>query len=239
MNKLKKLLNKNSIIFIAVILVSIIAFIGAQKLQKNISASSQKSKNKAAQASIKSKDKSAEKSDAKKDSDTKENSSTNSNSSSNNSSGTSSNSDGKSSDKSNAQGSKQDSQSSSKNQGTNTAGNQSGSGSTQNNTVQPNVIFKDCVSNKTIPSAHMNLSGMSVAKVTSTVLDNNHISYNEVDSLTGAYFSEIAGLKERGAGLSSGWCFYVNGVKSSQGASNVNLNDGDVLEWRYLADGLH
>ncbi|MBU5486895.1 DUF4430 domain-containing protein [Clostridium sp. MSJ-8] len=53
------------------------------------------------------------------------------------------------------------------------------------------------------------------------------------------YLSKLFGLKERDAGINSGWIFYVNGVKSPVGMKDTYLNDGDSVIWKYVVDGVN
>lgn len=53
------------------------------------------------------------------------------------------------------------------------------------------------------------------------------------------YLSKLFGLKERDAGINSGWIFYVNGVKSPVGMKDTYLNDGDSVTWKYVVDGVN
>lgn len=106
-----------------------------------------------------------------------------------------------------------------------------------NKTEQPNFIIYNDINKATIFSKYVTFSdGETAANVTKKTLDSNNISYRLKD---GFYISSMAGLNEFKAGPSSGWCFYVNGVKSSVGASNYILKAGDKITWEYLADGLN
>ena len=122
--------------------------------------------------------------------------------------------------------------------------------SPKSNTVKPettppavqqtkaNFYIIDTVSNTINYSSEENFSGMTVADITIKVLNRQHISNHIISSFLGDYFSMIAGLEERSAGDKSGWCFYINGQKSSVGASDSPLNASDKLEWKFLKDGL-
>jgi hypothetical protein len=54
---------------------------------------------------------------------------------------------------------------------------------------------------------------------------------------SGGFVSEIAGLASGEGGSMSGWLFLVNGDFPSVGASELEVQSGDVLEWRYSCDG--
>lgn len=107
-----------------------------------------------------------------------------------------------------------------------------------NKTEQPNFIIYNDINKTTIFSKYTSFSeGETAANVTKKILDSNNISYRLKD---GFYISSMAGLSEKASGMpSSGWCFYVNGVKSSVGASSYILKSGDKITWKYLADGLN
>jgi hypothetical protein len=68
--------------------------------------------------------------------------------------------------------------------------------------------------------------------------------YDTLDALgidfvdAGGYVSEINGLgHEAAAGDFSGWLFLVNGEGPSVSATEIEVKDGDVIEWRYSCDG--
>lgn len=106
-----------------------------------------------------------------------------------------------------------------------------------NKTEQPNFIIYNDINKTTIFSKYTSFNeGETAANVTKKTLDSNNISYRLKD---GFYISSMAGLNEFKAGPSSGWCFYVNGVKSSVGASSYILKSGDKITWKYLSDGLN
>jgi hypothetical protein len=64
------------------------------------------------------------------------------------------------------------------------------------------------------------------------------ISYKIASFGNSVYFSSINGIRERSAGASSGWCYYINGKKLGIGAGDYKLNQNDKLEWKFLKDGL-
>ncbi|QAT40313.1 DUF4430 domain-containing protein [Clostridium sp. JN-9] len=107
-----------------------------------------------------------------------------------------------------------------------------------NKTEQPNFTIYNDVNKTTVFSKYISFNeGETAANVTKKALDSNSISYRLKD---GFYISSMAGLSEKASGMpSSGWCFYVNGVKSSVGASSYILKSGDKVTWKYLEDGLN
>lgn len=102
------------------------------------------------------------------------------------------------------------------------------------------VNFKviDTVGGKVILTTSFDLENKTVAQVTSAVLDSKGIAYRAQGIGDTYYISSISGLAERKAGPESGWCYYVNGVKHSIGAGSYKLKKGDILEWKYLKDGV-
>lgn len=63
--------------------------------------------------------------------------------------------------------------------------------------------------------------------------------YATDDKMINGYLSKLFGLKEKDAGINSGWIFYVNGVKSPVGMKDTYLNDGDSVVWKYVVDGVN
>lgn len=104
---------------------------------------------------------------------------------------------------------------------------------------EPNFIVKDDITDKTILSIYVNTQGKTVGQITLSELDNKGINYKATGRGEAVYFTMIDSLKARDAGPLSGWCYYVNGVKSSVSCGAYKLNPGDVVEWRYLKDGVN
>ena len=104
---------------------------------------------------------------------------------------------------------------------------------------EPNFIVKDDTSGKTILSIYASTENKTVAQVTFSELDRNKISYKATGRAEVVYFTMIAGLKARDAGPLSGWCYYVNGTKSSVSCGAYKLKAGDVVSWKYLEDGVN
>lgn len=136
----------------------------------------------------------------------------------------------------------------SKNSTTNVNNNGESKNKTQNNrdaskdnkstSLKPNFYIIDTVNNKVLYKGYVDINSKSAGDVTLKVLIDNKISYRAKGTGGNIYFSSIAGLKERDYGENSGWCYYVNGVKPSVGAGSYILKDGDIVEWKYLEDGL-
>ncbi|TDT50726.1 DUF4430 domain-containing protein [Fonticella tunisiensis] len=104
--------------------------------------------------------------------------------------------------------------------------------------AKDNIIFLDTISGKKILSASTNIENRTVAEVTIEMLKSKGIRYRAVGAGETIYFSMIANLKERDAGPESGWCYFVNGKKYSVGAGVYRLKRDDVLEWKFLKDGV-
>jgi hypothetical protein len=102
----------------------------------------------------------------------------------------------------------------------------------------PNMIITDTISSKVILSKKVEYNGETVAEATTKALNASKISYKTSTFGGAVYFSSIGGIRERSAGASSGWCYYVNGKKLSVGAGSYKLNKGDKLEWKFLKDGV-
>lgn len=100
-----------------------------------------------------------------------------------------------------------------------------------------NITIVDTISGKLIIAKATEITGLTAAEATRKLLDSAKISYKTSGFGDTIYFSSINGLKERGEGSLSGWCFYINGKKSSVGAGMYKLNKEDTLEWKYLEDG--
>jgi hypothetical protein len=103
---------------------------------------------------------------------------------------------------------------------------------------KPNFIVIDTITGKTLLSKKVVFNGETAAKITIQVLDNANINYRTSGFGSTLYFSSIGGLKEREAGELSGWCYYVNGEKISIGAGSYKLGSNDVIQWKYLKDGI-
>ncbi|MDI6617458.1 MAG: DUF4430 domain-containing protein [Clostridiales bacterium] len=101
-----------------------------------------------------------------------------------------------------------------------------------------NFRVADTVSGKTLFSSRVEYSGQTAAQATINALKSGGIKYRAQITGQSTYFSMIAGLYEKKAGPSSGWCFYINGKKMSIGSGSYSMKKDDNLEWRYLKDGL-
>lgn len=101
-----------------------------------------------------------------------------------------------------------------------------------------NITIIDGINNKIIVSQKAEFNGEDVAKVTMRVLDEAGVKYKATTMADNTYFSSIAGLKERAEGPASGWCYFVNGEKPSLSSGAYKLKKDDVIEWKYLRDGI-
>lgn len=63
-----------------------------------------------------------------------------------------------------------------------------------------------------------------------------HMDFVQSPVYESAYIKGINNLYEFDGGELSGWKYSVNGVFPSYGCSNYELNDGDVIEWKYTCD---
>jgi hypothetical protein len=101
-----------------------------------------------------------------------------------------------------------------------------------------NFYIINAITGETIYSSFETYSGQdSVSTVTQKVLTTAGISKKIVSSLSGDYYSMIAGFAEKNSGPNSGWCYYINHNKLSVGASGYNPVAGDIIEWKFLEDG--
>lgn len=101
-----------------------------------------------------------------------------------------------------------------------------------------NFIIEDAVHNKTIISLHGDFSGESVGSITKKTLESKGIKYRATGNSSSLYFSSINGIKERDAGPTSGWCYFVNGVKLNKGCGQYTPQNGDIVVWKYLENGI-
>lgn len=104
---------------------------------------------------------------------------------------------------------------------------------------EPNFTVKDDITGKLILSFYVNVENKSVADITFSALENNGIPYTSSGRGEVVYFTMINNLKARQTGPLSGWCYYVNGVKSSVSCGAYKLKAGDVVAWKYLEDGVN
>ena len=104
---------------------------------------------------------------------------------------------------------------------------------------EPNLIIKDDISGKMILSINTSTENKTVGELTMSELDNKGIVYKTTGRGDTIYFTMINSLKARDFGPLSGWCFYVNGSKASVSCGAYKLKSGDVVEWKYLKDGVN
>ncbi|AZV59090.1 DUF4430 domain-containing protein [Clostridium sp. AWRP] len=89
------------------------------------------------------------------------------------------------------------------------------------------------------------MEGQNVGYITERILDNAKINYRCTGSVSTIYFAAINGLEEKKAGKLSGWCYYMRKKgdnafhKPNVGSGQWTWHSGDVIVWRYLADGIH
>lgn len=89
------------------------------------------------------------------------------------------------------------------------------------------------------------MEGETVGYITERLLDEAKIKYKATGSASTLYFAAIDGLEEKKAGTLSGWCYYVKKKgdtrfhKPNVGSGQWIYHNGDVVVWKYLADGIH
>jgi hypothetical protein len=104
-------------------------------------------------------------------------------------------------------------------------------------TAAPNFFIIDTVNNKTIYSSRENYGQSNVESITTHILSTEKIAYKDA----GGYFQMIAGLSDttyRSQYPNSGWCYYINGKKLDVGAAAYIPKSEDIIEWKFLANGL-
>lgn len=90
-----------------------------------------------------------------------------------------------------------------------------------------------------------NMDGETVGYITEKLLDEAGIKYKCTGSASTVYFAAINGLEEKKAGKLSGWCYYVRKKGSNKfekpnvGSGQWVYHTGDIVVWKYLADGIH
>ena len=60
-----------------------------------------------------------------------------------------------------------------------------------------------------------------------------HLEFSKSPLYNSAYVEGIGNLYELDCGAASGWMFQVNGAFPNMGASAVELQDGDQVQWSY------
>ena len=80
--------------------------------------------------------------------------------------------------------------------------------------------------------------GESVFDVLQRVCQENrlHLEFSNTPVYNSAYIEGIGNLYEFDVGSLSGWMYSVNGWFPNYGCSRYQLQDGDVIEWRYTCD---
>lgn len=66
-----------------------------------------------------------------------------------------------------------------------------------------------------------------------TTLENNEVNFIYDDGNLGAFIKQI-GDKENDYGALEYWQYWINGEYAKVGASSYVLQDGDMIEWKYI-----
>lgn len=103
-------------------------------------------------------------------------------------------------------------------------------------TEEPNLTIVDALSNTTILSTYVDVSGKTVGDVTLNTLMSKGIPVETTGSGYSLYISSIAGLAEKEHGKNSGWIYFVNGNSPEVGCGSYKLNQGDKIIWRYSSN---
>jgi len=115
---------------------------------------------------------------------------------------------------------------------------------TQSKPQSSKVIIKNEINGTTILSKSINDSNISVGEATANALDSQGIDYKLTGFGPTMYFASIAGLNEKAEGPTSGWAYYVQKggsgsfIKPSNSCGSYKLQDGDVVLWKYVKDGV-
>lgn len=111
------------------------------------------------------------------------------------------------------------------------------------------VLFQNIIA-QSVPQATVTVIGLNGAQMytNKAIIEENDTAYSVLVkaigkhnivarfSKNGVYISSINNLKEFDHGNGSGWMYRVNGIFPNVFAGDVNLQDGDTLEWIYTAD---
>lgn len=103
-------------------------------------------------------------------------------------------------------------------------------------TEEPNFTIVDTISNKTILSTYVDVSGKTVGDVTLNALMSKGIPVETTGSGYSLYISAIAGVREKEHGKNSGWIYFVNGNSPQVGCGSYKLNQGDKVTWKYSSN---
>ena len=76
----------------------------------------------------------------------------------------------------------------------------------------------------------------TVWDVTRRIMDENGIAYEYTGAGNNVYISSIDGDGEFDHGSRSGWMYSVNGTYPDVGCNAYDLDDGDVVKWRYTTE---
>ena len=113
-------------------------------------------------------------------------------------------------------------------------------------TVKDNLEWLDPEKKELIPEDGVVLApvsvtfyeGESVFNVLSRVCKQNkiHMEFTNTPMYNSAYIEGIHNLYEFDCGELSGWMYNVNGWYPNYGSSRYQLQDGDVIEWKYTCN---
>lgn len=117
---------------------------------------------------------------------------------------------------------------------------------TPNPDEEATFVFIDTVNgNRVILQKHVDMEGETVGYITCKILDEAKMNYRTTGSASTLYFAAVDGLEEKKAGRLSGWCYYVKKKgdtrfhKPNVGSGQWTYKKGDIVVWKYLADGIH
>ena len=111
------------------------------------------------------------------------------------------------------------------------------------------VLFQNIIA-QSVPQATVTVTGLNGAQqyTNKAIIEENDTAYSTLvkaigkhnivarSSKNGVYISSINNLKEFDHGKGSGWMYRVNGVFPDVFSGDVNLQDGDTLEWIYTTN---
>lgn len=117
---------------------------------------------------------------------------------------------------------------------------------TPNPDEEPTFMVVDTVhGDKVILQKHFDMQGETVGYITCKILDEAKIKFRTTGSSSTLYVAAIDGVEEKKSGPLSGWCYYVKKKgeadfhKPNVGCGQYVYEKGDVVLWKYLADGIH
>lgn len=101
---------------------------------------------------------------------------------------------------------------------------------------EPNVTVVDALSNRTILSTYVDVSGKTVGDATLNALRSKGIAVETTGSGYSLYISAISGIREKEHGKNSGWIYFVNGSSPQVGCGSYKLKQGDKITWKYSSN---